>query len=195
MQLSQLILGSQSPRRKEILSYFSLPFTQISPTFDEESVLFQGDPQEYVCAISRGKAQSLAALYPQATILTADTTVFCEGKIYAKPQDEAHACQMLSELVGKWHTVYTGVTVQSGEKAFHEAEATRVLFNPLTLEQIRHYISRTQWADKAGGYAIQMRGGLIVRKIDGCYYNVMGLPINTMERLLKHFGIELWDYL
>lgn len=190
-----LILGSGSPRRKEILGYFTLPFSQVSPLFDEESVEFDGDPVKYVCTISAGKADSLAGSYPDSLILTADTTVYREGKIYGKPATAEEACTSLSELVGEWHTVYTGVTVQKGERVFHQAEATRVLFNALTQEQIRHYIAHTQWADKAGGYAIQMAGGLIVSKIDGCYYNVMGLPINTVQILLKHLGIELWNYL
>jgi septum formation protein len=193
--LMNLILGSQSPRRKEILSYFSLPFTQITSNFDEESVLFQKDPEKYVCDISRGKAALLATRYPQSVILTADTTVIREGKIYGKPSSEEEACQALSELVGGWHTVYTGVTVQQEELVFSAAEGTHVLFNDLTQEQIRQYIVHTNWADKAGGYAIQMAGGLIVRKIEGCYYNVMGLPINTMEKLFKNVDIELWNCL
>lgn len=191
----QIILGSQSPRRKEILSYFTLPFEQASPPFDEDSVEFKDNPEEYVCAISSGKAASLLPRFPNAVILTADTIVYRNGKIFGKPKDIADALQIFSELVGKRHTVYTGVTVCSSERSYSQAEATQVLFNPLTPEQIRHYLSRIEWADKAGGYAIQMAGGLIVRKIEGCYYNVMGLPINTVELLLKNFGLELWDYI
>lgn len=191
----QIILGSQSPRRKEILSYFSLPFIQVSPSFDEEAVPFQTKPEEYVCTLSQGKAASLSHQYPEALIITADTIVFRTGKIYGKPSNDEEAFASLSELVGKWHTVYTGVTVQQGNKVASQTEATQVLFNGLNPEQVRHYIARTDCADKAGGYAIQMAGGLIVRKIDGCYYNVMGLPINTLAFLLKRFGISLWDYL
>lgn len=191
----QIILGSQSPRRKEILGYFKLPFSQVSPSFDEEAVPFGGKPEDFVCMLSKGKADSLSHQFPAAVILTADTIVYREGKIYGKPRDDKEAFLSLSELVGKWHTVYTGVTVQRGNKTFSQAEATGVLFNDLTPEQIRHYIAHTDCADKAGGYAIQMAGGLIVRKIDGCYYNVMGLPINTVEALLKNLSIELWDYL
>jgi septum formation protein len=191
----KLILGSQSPRRKEILSYFSIPFIQMSPAFDEESVPFQGDPEVYACTLSQGKAESLADRFPESVILTADTIVFRNGKIYGKPKTQEEAYQSLSELVGQWHTVYTGVTVKKGKQMFQQVEASRVLFNPLTPEQIHHYIAHTEWADKAGGYAIQANGGLIVRKIDGCYYNVMGLPINTVESLLQHVGIKLWNYL
>ena len=191
----QIILGSQSPRRREILSYFTIPFIQASPPFEEEAVPFQGDPEAYVCTLSNGKAESLADRFSDKVILTADTIVFQAGKVYNKPKSDEEAFQAISELVGRWHTVYTGVTVRQGSQTFCQAEATHVLFNALTPAQIRHYIANTEWADKAGGYAIQMAGGLIVRKIDGCYYNVMGLPINTVESLLKNFGIELWDYL
>jgi septum formation protein len=191
----QVILGSQSPRRIEIMNYFKLQFKQASPPYDESLVPFKGDPKAYVCELSSGKAHSLVQKFPNDIILTADTIVYLEGKIYGKPKDENDAYKSLSELVGRWHTVYTGVTVMLGEKSYHQAEATQVLFNDLTPDQIRHYHSRLNWADKAGGYAIQLAGGLIVKKIDGCFYNVMGLPINTVEVLLKHFNIELWDYL
>jgi septum formation protein len=190
-----LILGSQSPRRYEILSYFSLPFEQIAPKFDEDSVHFKGNPVEYVCAISKGKADQLYHLYPQRTILTADTTVYRQGKIYGKPQNEQEAIAALNELNGQWHSVYTGITVRRGHEEFTDAEETRVLFNPLTAKQIEEYHRQLHLYDKAGSYQMQMAGGLIVRKIDGCYYNVVGLPINTVRRLLKQIGIELWEYL
>lgn len=193
--MEPLILGSQSPRRKEILSYFKLPFVQVPSSFDEESVPFGGDPQKYASKISSSKAQVLAQRYPDNIILTADTNVYFEGKIYGKPRNDQEAIETLSQLVDRWHTVYTSVTVAQGAHLVSQVEATRVLFNPLNSHQIEQYIKHTNWADKAGGYAIQMAGGLIVRKIDGCYYNVMGLPINTVEKLLKTVGIELWDYL
>lgn len=186
----RLILGSQSPRRKEILSYFSIPFVQASPDFDESSIPFNKDPEEYVCAIAKGKAKALAHAFPEDLILTADTIVYCEGKIYGKPKSRSDAFQGLSELAGRWHTVFTGVTLMQSNKMLHQAEATRVLFNPLTSEEIDRYLERTKWEDKAGGYGYQMEGGIIVRKIEGCYYNVIGLPINTTFSLLKQFGIH-----
>lgn len=190
-----LILGSSSPRRKEILSYFSLPFQQRSPDFDEDAIPFCGSPEDFVRSLSAGKAASLAKLEPEAMILTADTIVYREGKIYGKPTSEEDAFHRLKELVGNWHTVYTGITLQSGSQVFHQEEATQVLFNSLTDEQIRHYISIINWRDKAGGYAIQMAGGLIVQRIEGCYYNVMGLPINSVAAVLMKMGINLWNYL
>ncbi len=193
--MNSLILGSQSARRKEILNFFALPFQQATPDFDENSIPYQGNPSDYVCALSKGKALSLIAKFPKSIILTADTIVWCEGKVYGKPKNVEEAFQFLSELQGKWHSVFTGVTVCAQNREYHQFEETRVLFNSLTPDEIRHYHTKLHWSDKAGGYAIQMAGGLVVRKIEGCYYNVMGLPINTVRELLKHVGIELWEYL
>lgn len=190
----KVILGSQSPRRKEILSFFTLPFTQVAPPFDENQIPFQGNPEQYVCDLAKGKGNSLASLYPDHLIITADTIVFHEGKIFGKPEDDQEAFEFLSALVGKWHSVYTGVSIIYRGESYQQVERTGVLFNPLNKDQIKHYLDRTHWMDKAGGYAIQEAGGLIVEKIDGCYYNVMGLPLNTLEKLLKHLGIELWNY-
>lgn len=190
-----LLLASTSPRRREILSYFSIPFTSIAPFFDEEAVPFHGNPEEFVSILAQGKADSLLSIHPEAILLSADTVVYANGKIYGKPKSAEEACQSLHELVGKWHTVYTGMALRQGNQIFHQVEMTRVLFNDLTTTQIEHYIAHTKWADKAGGYAIQLAGGLIVRQIEGCYYNVMGLPINTLAALLKRVNIELWDFL
>lgn len=190
-----IILGSSSPRRREILSCFSLPFIVAKPPFDEDSYPFKGNPEEYVCSLACKKADSLQETYTQSIILSADTTVFYNGKIYGKPKTEKEACQCLEELVGKWHTVYTGVAVRLGEKIFFQSEKTHVLFNELTKEQIHHYIAHTHWSDKAGGYSIQLAGGLIVSRIEGCYYNVGGLPLNTVAALLKKVNIELWNFL
>lgn len=191
----KLVLGSQSPRRKEILEFFSIPFIQASPPFDEEAVPFNGNPEDYVCTLSKGKGQSLLQQFPESVILTADTIVFREGKVYGKPKNRDEAFKNLTELAGQWHSVYTGVTVQTKEKVVSKAEITHVLFNELTPEQIHQYLDQIKWADKAGGYAIQMSGGIIVQRIDGCYYNVKGLPINTVDQLLKHFGLALWNHL
>lgn len=190
-----IILGSQSPRRKEIFSFFSLPFTQKSPDFDEDSIPFTGNPTDYVCELAEGKALSLIDQNPQATIVTADTIVFCEDSVFGKPKDKKHAFEMLSKLSGKWHTVYTGIAIYHNKEMYSQVEATNVLFNTLTAEQISAYHNAIQWSDKAGGYAIQAGGGMIIKKIDGCFYNVFGFPINTLRELFEKIGIDLWQYL
>lgn len=167
----------------------------MSPDFDEESIPFAGDPAAFACEIAYQKALCLAARLPEAIILTADTVVHRQGKVYAKPAtlEEAHA--MLRELSGKEHQVFTGVSVAKKNHFFTEAEETRVLFHELTEPQIRAYHNHFYPLDKAGGYAIQKGGSLIVKRIEGCYYNIMGLPLQTVRRLLLKAGIDLWDYL
>jgi septum formation protein len=184
-----LILGSKSPRRKEILEYFQVPFIQVVSHFDEDSILFNGDPEDYVQTLALKKSEELHKQFPEALILTADTTVFCQGKIYNKPNDLQEARTMLQELCGKWQTVYTGVVLRKGEEVFQQVEATHVLMNPRSVEQINAYLAKNQWQDKAGGYTIQEGSGLLVNKIDGCYYNVMGLPINTVAYLFEKHKI------
>lgn len=192
----RLILGSISPRRREIISYFSLDFEQISPDYDEEAIPFpKNDPTGYVLTLAEGKARSLSSQHPEALILSADTIVYKEGKVYGKPKTEADAFQSIRELQGGWHSVYSAVAVACNGKIISGFEETKVLFNPLSDAHIKQYLNALHWADKAGGYAIQLAGSLIVSKIEGCYYNVMGLPINTVNKLLKEVGFDLWDHL
>lgn len=191
----QLILGSQSPRRKEILSYFSLPFEVISPDFDERSIEFNGSPVDYVSTISQGKAEVLAKNHRERLIITADTTVYRHGKVYGKPTDENDAIATLTELAGQWHSVFTAITLQQGTKQQTRTEETRVLFNPLTRQQIDLYHQQLHLYDKAGSYQLQMAGGIVINRIDGCYYNVVGMPINSVRILLNEFGVDLWNWL
>lgn len=191
----KIILGSASPRRREILSYFSLPFEQATSHFDEDSIPFTGDPAAFAQEIANQKALALSKLFPKDTILTADTVVSQGDKVFGKPRDEAEAISFLTQLQGKEHSVFTAVAIMHNGILHQSVEETRVFFNPLTQEQIKSYLSALHYADKAGGYAIQLAGSLIVKRIEGCYYNVMGLPINTVAKLLKNAGIDLWNYL
>jgi len=190
-----LILGSQSPRRREILSFFSYPFSIAHPPFDEEAVPFAGDPIEHASILACGKATTLLPFYPQAAILAADTLVFHEGKLYGKPTSELEAGRFLQELSGRWHSVFTAVAVHYRSSMYQLVEETKVLFNSLTEEQIAHYRHTVTWHDKAGGCCIQNSGALLVRKIEGCFYNVLGLPINAVATLLRTIGIDLWHHL
>lgn len=191
----RLILGSQSPRRKEILGYFSLPFEQTASHFDESSIPFTGNPETYVRTLAEQKALALSEHHPGAAILSADTIVYRHGKVYGKPQSEEDAVATLTELSGNWHSVFTGVALWYEGNLYYQTEETRVLFNTLSKQQILEYLSKLDLFDKAGSYQVQKAGGLIVNKIDGCYYNVVGLPINCVRALLQNIGIELWDYL
>lgn len=191
----KLILGSASPRRKEILSFFSIPFEQAESGFDEDKMIFEKDPEHFAKGTARNKALHLIDKYPNRVILTADTVVHKGDRVFLKPKDYDEAFTMLKELSGKPHSVYTAVSIAQDGKLFTEAEETKVTFEELTDSQIDRYIKALRPFDKAGGYAIQKSGSLIVKRIDGCYYNVMGLPIHTVCRLLKKAGIDLWDHL
>jgi septum formation protein len=195
LHIMRLILGSQSPRRKEILNYFALPFVQIPSAFDEDTVEFRGDPGKYAQELSVKKAQELARRFPEDAILTADTVVYLGGKIYNKPKDEHEAFSMLRTFSGNWQQVFTAVTVQKDKAVFSAYEETKILFHPLTDEQIHLYLRSSSFLDKAGGYAIQGTGSILVSRIDGCYYNVMGLPVTLVQQLLLKVGIDLWKHL
>jgi septum formation protein len=190
-----MILASQSPRRKEILNFFTVPFRVEPSLFDEDQIPFTGDPHQYAMTLAKEKAKALSKKYPSEVILSADTVVYCHGKVYNKPSDKGMARQFLSELSGTVHEVVTAVCVAKSEKALCQSETTKIHFHSLTPEMIEGYLSHFAFSDKAGGYAIQQGGGIIVSRIEGCYYNVMGLPLNTLSALLKEFDIDLWKHL
>jgi septum formation protein len=191
----EILLGSGSPRRREILEFFSLPFRVVSSDFDEMTVPFRGDGAAYALETAEGKAFNLKARFPDRIIVTADTVVYRSGKVYLKPESLEEARGMLKELSGKEHEVYTAVCVLSPSDSFSDVERTRVEFNQLTDSQIEAYQNHFAPLDKAGGYAIQKGGSLIVKRIEGCYYNIMGLPLQTLHRLLLKAGVDLWHYL
>ena len=190
-----LILGSQSPRRKEILGFFSVPFTQVSSPFDERTIQFEGDPKKYAETLAIKKGEGLLDLYPDNPILTADTIVFHNETLYNKPLDKNQAIQFLSTLQGSWHSVFSSVALcYKGEKTVR-TEETRILFRPLSSLQIDSYLNHINFLDKAGGYALQQGGGILVEKIEGSHYNVMGLPLGPLEELLLLAEIDLWSHL
>lgn len=191
----ELILGSSSPRRSEILSFFSIPFRQISSDFNESQVLFSGDPSLYCQEVAKQKAIALAERYPTQPILAADTIVYKEGRLFLKPESLEEARSMLAELSGNHHQVYTGVAVAKNKEVYTDVAISTVEMHELTQDQIETYISRFGPLDKSGAYAIQKGGSLIVKRIEGCYYNIMGLPLQAVYRLLLKVRIDLWDYL
>lgn len=191
----EIILGSQSPRRREILNFFSLPFRQIPSDFDEAQVLFKGDPSAFAKEVAHRKALGLTDRFPHDVILTADTVVFLEGRLFVKPETIKEAHGMLRELSGKRHQVFSGVCVARGKDCFIDSERTEVEFHQLSENQIRTYHNHFAPLDMSGAYVIQKAGSLIVKRIKGCYYNVMGLPLQTVHRLLLNVKIDLWDYL
>jgi septum formation protein len=190
-----IILGSQSPKRREILEHFSIPFMVVPSNFDEESIPFDGNPGQHALILSQKKNEVLQKQFPTEVILTADSVVYCDGKLYNKPADKEEAFAFLTAFSGKWQSVFTGVTVARGPVVYSDIEETKILVNTLTPEQIKKFHSAIFTLDKAGGYTIEKSGILIVSRLEGCYDNVLGLPINTTRKLLLKVGIDLWDFL
>lgn len=187
----QLILASQSPRRKELMGLFRIPFSvqvaHIDETMDESL-----SPYDEVARVSRLKAEAT----PHGgtdVVVAADTIVVCNGHILGKPKDEADAFRMLKMLSGKDHQVMTGLTVLCGETALACTEVTDVHFRELTDKEILAYIRTGEPMDKAGAYGIQGGAALFVEKIAGDYYNVMGLPVCRLGQMLKSLVPELME--
>ena len=186
----KLILASQSPRRRELLARMGLDFTVISPRIDEEAYS-DSDPAALVGTLSREKALAVARDQdPETLVIAADTVVVLDGQALGKPGDEAEAAAMLSALSGRSHEVYTGVTVCQGDRADTEAECTQVTFRALTQGEIRHYVATGEPMDKAGSYGIQGFGSLLVEGIRGDYFNVVGMPVCRLGRMLAAFGVD-----
>ncbi len=193
--MTDLILGTASPRRREIFGTFAVPHRAVSPNFDERSIAFEGDPEAYTVAISDGKVDSLCREYPDAAVLTSDTTVYCEGRIFGKPHDEGEALEYLTFLSGRWQSVFTALSLRKGDAHYSICEETRVLLHETSSAQRQSYVKGVATHDKAGAYSIVGSGGLIVKKIDGCYYNVAGLPLAALTTILGKIGINLWEHI
>jgi septum formation protein len=192
----ELILASTSPRRRELLATLGLEFA-VKPGagLDENDVLSRSDGSltQRLEQLAQLKGASIAAEQPTAVVLSADTVVEIEGEILGKPRDTDEARAMLTRLSGNEHHVHTGVAVQLIANNFRASgcETTRVFFARLAEDTIEQYISRAEPYDKAGAYAIQGLGALLVERIDGDYSNVVGLPLPLTCRLLGAAGIAV----
>lgn len=187
-----IILASQSPRRRELLGQMGLRgFQVISPDVDEH-VEGNPSPAALVEELSLRKARAVAEEADgDDLIIAADTVVALDGAVLGKPADERDAFSMLSALSGNRHMVYTGVTVLRGERAVTCHEETRVTFRELEPDEISSYIRTGEPMDKAGAYGIQGLGALLVSGLEGDYFNVMGLPVYRLGRILEDFGLDL----
>ena len=163
---------------------------EVIPAQGEEIATRTLGPGRLVEELSRRKCAEVAAAHPGALVIAADTVVSIDGRILGKPRSGEEAVQMLAELSGREHVVYSGVTVRQGGRAVTEHEATPVRFRPLAAEDIARYTATGEPMDKAGAYGIQGYGSLLVEGITGDYYNVMGLPVCRLGRILKSFGVD-----
>ncbi|QMV18820.1 septum formation inhibitor Maf [Granulicella sp. 5B5] len=184
MHPTRLILASQSPRRRELLTQAGFTF-DILPADIDETRLPNEDPATYVQRLALEKARTLQTRHPHATILGADTTVVLNGTVLNKPTDIADAERMLRALSGNTHQVHTGVAVVSPTKQLQHLETTSVFLTPIPEADLAHYLATGDSLDKAGAYGIQGYASRWVRRIEGDYFNVMGLPIATTVALLN----------
>ena len=186
-----VILASQSPRRRELMAYFPFPFS-VRVSHAQEEIDRHNPPQDEVARISRLKAEAVFR-DPGDIVIGADTIVVSDGELLGKPTDEADAYRMLNLLSGSRHQVMTGVTVIKGGQYHSFTEVTDVYFRPLSQEEIRRYVRTGEPMDKAGAYGIQGGAGLFIEKIEGDYYNVVGLPICRLSQVLQEIAPALME--
>ena len=186
----QLILASQSPRRRELLGLTGLDFTVRAADIDETMDAGKA-PFDEVARVSRLKALAVARK-PEDVVIAADTIVVCEGKVLGKPRNEEDAFRILSMLSGRHHEVMTGMTVLRGDEVITHTEVTKIHFRPLHPGEIRAYIATGEPMDKAGAYGIQGGAALFADQMEGDYYNVMGLPVCRLAMILRSLGLPIW---
>jgi septum formation protein len=194
----RLVLASSSPRRRELLGSLGLTFDVIKPDVDEEA--FHLDhllPADVVKFLSRTKAQEVFKHHTDALVIGADTIVVLNDQVFGKPKNTEDAFRMLNALQGNVHEVYSGITVFNPNESpefpplASDALCTQVRMRPLTPDEIRTYIATGEPMDKAGAYAIQGFGSTLIEKIDGCYFNVVGMSLYLLERLFEQLGQKL----
>lgn len=191
--MPELVLASGSPRRRELLAFLGVDFIVHPAEIDEEKV-DAATPAELAERLAWLKSRQVADRLRRGIVLAADTVVVLEsGEILGKPAGPEEAAAMLRRLSGNTHEVITGVAIIDGvsdrQQIFHEV--TKVMFRELSEAEIQRYVATGEPLDKAGAYGIQRRGALLVRRVEGCYFNVVGLPLARVGEALKAFDIEL----
>jgi len=187
-----LILASQSPRRRDLLTAMGLSFRAAVSNADETPPE-NADPAAAACAIALSKASAVRKnCSPDDFIIGADTSVVIDGKVFGKPADETDAARMLHLLSGRLSTVVTGIAVLHGNEMYTDSVETRVFFRSLTETEIAAYIATGEPLDKAGAYGIQGLAAWFIDRIEGDYYNVVGLPLCALGKLLEKAGYRVW---
>jgi septum formation protein len=190
--MKTVILASASLRRKELLEKIGLKF-EVEPSNYEEDISPKLKPRELAESLSFEKAKVAAGSHKNALVIAADTFIVFRGKILGKPKTETQAKKMLETINGKPHSVITGFTIIDTEsnKAISKSVETKVYIKRLTPNEVDAYVKSGEPLDKAGAYAIQGLGSVIVEKIEGDYFNVMGLPLSALAESLKEFGVHI----
>lgn len=189
-----IVLASKSPRRRDLLEQVGLKSVRVIPASGEEKVDEELPPARLVGVLSKKKALEVAKKVDDDDIvIAADTVVVFDGVVMGKPKDDTDAFAMLATLSGNVHTVYTGVTVACGDELLTAVEETEVKFRELSSDEIEAYIRTGEPEDKAGAYGIQGAGALLVERVEGDYYNVVGLPLCRLSSMLKQLGVDLLE--
>jgi septum formation protein len=194
-QQGRLILASKSPRRRYLLTQAGLKFEVLPSDFDENSIEFT-EPTEYVRTLSKAKAEDIAKKNPRSWVIGADTIVFIDQQVLGKPSGRDAARTMLRRLSGQTHQVHTGFTICCPDqgKSITDAVCTEVTFKTLSEDEIEWYIHTDEPFDKAGAYAIQGLGTFLVKRINGSYTNVVGLPVcEVIEYLIKEKVLQITE--
>ena len=191
--MAKIVLASGSPRRQELLQRIGITDFDVRVPQTEETYPAGLSPRETVEYISREKSDAAAALCPAwSTAITPDPLVLMHAARLGTPAYEADALRMLTALQGRRHTVCTGVTVRRGDEILTESESTDVYFRPAAEAELRGYIRTGEPMDKAGAYGVQGLGALLVERLDGDFFNVMGLPVLRLSRMLERFGVRFF---
>ncbi len=190
--MKRIVLASTSPRRKELLEQIGLQF-EVEPSNFDEDIAPGSEPHEMAKKLSLGKARAAARKHRNALIIAADTFVVIGDRILGKPHTDSQAREMLRALNDQAHSVVTGFTILDTEtgKVLSRSVETMVHMRKQTLTEIDSYVRTKEPLDKAGGYAIQGRGAVLVERIEGDYSNVVGLPLSALAESLKEFGIKV----
>ena len=188
MAPARIILASQSPRRRELLNLIGIPH-EVMPANIDESLLPDESPVAHAERLARTKAEVVAARAPDAIVIGSDTIVVLDGAIQDKPANQAEAVRTLERLSGRTHTVHTAVAVSRDGRTVSGVESVEVTFRPLTREQIELYVATGEPMDKAGAYGIQGYGAVIVERVHGDYFAVMGLALGRLVALLESVGV------
>lgn len=187
--MKKIILASSSPRRKEILNMIGFDFEAVPSECEETTT--KTEPCDIVCELSRQKAYDVFRRVPDAAckiIIGADTVVAYDGKIFGKPKSRPEAQRMLKTLSGNMHSVYTGICVLCNDRVVNTYQKTDVYFRNMSDSEIERYVDTSEPLDKAGAYGIQGKGAVFIEKIEGDYFNVVGLPVSLLYSILKEIS-------
>lgn len=192
--MRKIVLASKSPRRRELLRQIGLDFVVDVSEIDEDKIS-HASPLGLAKNLSKVKAEKIAKKHKDAIIIAADTLIVLNNEIIGKPKDKEDAKKMLQKLSGKTHFVITGFTIHDSrsKKEITKALTSKVKFKKMTEKEINDYVETEEPLDKAGGYGIQDKGAVFIEKVEGDFFNVVGLPVFTLSEILKKFGINITE--